>query len=263
MLFYENDHSKKREYMLMHRNTDMCFPNHLHRSFEFIFVHSGTLELSIGTKIYILQAGQAALIFPCQVHAYHTKEHSGSQLCIFSEDLVPDFCLLIRGKRVESPVFPLEPEEVSRLLDSCRASSFAMKATLYRIAHLFVSHCPLLPAEHADDPALLERIIDYVQAHFLEKLTLNDLAQTLGYHYNYLSGYISQHLGLHFCAFVNLYRADYACELLQQPELSISTVAQQCGFETIRSFNRNFLRFQGCTPQAYRSRTISQQGVTL
>ena len=84
---------------------------------------------------------------------------------------------MIRGKRVESPVFPLEPEEVSRLLDSCRASSFAMKATLYRIAHLFVSHCPLLPAEHADDPALLERIIDYVQAHFLEKLqqVINEL----------------------------------------------------------------------------------------
>lgn len=252
MLFYETDHSQKREYVVMHRNTDMCFPNHLHRSFEFICVHSGILELSIGKTEYTLQAGQAALIFPCQVHAYHTKEHSGSRLCIFSEDLLPDFCLLIRGKRVESPIFPLEPEEIYRLLDSCQASPFSLKSVLYRIAHLFVSHCPLLPAGQTDDPVLLERIIHYVQTHFREKLTLHDLAKTLGYHYNYLSGYISQHLGLHFCAFVNLYRADYACELLRQPQLSVSEVAQRCGFETIRSFNRNFLQIQGCTPQEYR-----------
>ena len=262
MLLYETDHSQKREYMVMHATTNLNFQNHLHRSFEFICVRSGALEIRIGAKKYPLLAGQAALIFPCQVHAYHTQAHSESQLCIFSEDLVPDFSRMIRGMRVESPVFPITLEESAQLLDGRKDTPFALKAALYRIVHLFITHCPLVPAERTDDPALLERIIDYVQTNFQQKLTLHDLAQALGYHYNYLSGYISQHLGLHFCAFVNLYRADYACELLQQPELSISAVAQQCGFETIRSFNRNFLRFQGCTPQVYRSRTNLQQGVS-
>lgn len=255
MLLYETDHSQKREYVVVHANTNINFQNHLHRSFEFICVRTGSLELRIGVNHYTLQAGQAALIFPCQVHAYHTQDHSTSQLCIFSEDLVPDFSRMIRGMRVQSPVFPVDPEEAAQLMHCCRESPFSLKASLYRIAHLFISHCPLLPADHPEDPALLERIIDFVQTHFQEKLTLHDLAQALGYHYNYLSGYISQHLGLHFCAFVNLYRADYACELLRQPELSVSAVAQQCGFDTIRSFNRNFLRFQGCTPQAFRRRT--------
>lgn len=252
MLLYETDHSQTREYVVTHRNTNMSFPNHLHRSFEFICVTAGELELRIGKQSFLLRKGQAALIMPCQIHAYCTPAYSESSLCIFSDDHLPDFCRHIRGKLVESPVFPLSDPSLPHRLTCSREAPFAFKSALYEIAHLFTQHCPLQESGEQDDPELLEQIITWVQANFREKLTLRDLAQQLGYHYNYLSGYISRHLGLHFCAFVNLYRADYACQLLSQSQLPISEIAQLCGFETIRTFNRNFLQFQGCTPQEYR-----------
>lgn len=252
MLLYETNHSQAREYVVTHRNTNMSFQNHLHRSFEFICVLAGSLELRIGNQSFSLSAGQAALILPCQIHAYHTPVYSESHLCIFSDDHLPDFCSFFRGKYVSSPVFPLDDRQLPEQLDRSREEPFAFKAALYRIAHLFVTHCPATEAAQQEDPELLERIIGFVQTNFRDKLTLKELSHQLGYHYNYLSGFISRHLGLHFCAFVNFYRSDYACELLRQTQLSVSEIAQQCGFETIRSFNRNFLQFQGCTPQEHR-----------
>ncbi len=254
MLLYETSHSQSREYVSIHKNTNLCFQKHLHRSFELICVTEGSLELQIGRQIYLLKTGQAALILPCHIHAYHTPESSKNFLCIFSEDYLPDFCLFIRGKHVSSPVFTLDDPVLLRQLEYSREAPFAFKAALYRIVHLFTEACPFQESDNRDDPALLEQIISYVQTNFLKKLSLRDLAQELGYHYNYLSGFINRHLGLHFCAFVNLYRADYACELLMQPQIPVSEIAERCGFETIRSFNRNFLQFHGCTPQEYRRR---------
>lgn len=257
MLLYEKDHSEGREYFFTASNINMKFPKHLHRSFELIYVSQGTLQLQIGQRWHTLTAGNAALILPGQVHAYASAGFSENHLCIFSEDFVPDFYRFIRTKTVEEPVFALEDARLIGRLCSKEDNRFSIKAMLYAVAGQFVNRCAISEPKAYTDTELLERTIIYVQEHFTEKITLNTLAQSLGYHYNYLSAYLNEHLGMHFCEFVNLYRIDYACELLQVEGMAVSDIAQKCGFETIRSFNRNFKLLQGCTPMEYRARRVA------
>ena len=47
-------------------------------------------------------------------------------------------------------------------------------------------------------------------------------------------------------------RIAYACRLLKDTELSVSVVAEKCGYETDTYFMRQFRQHMGCTPSEYR-----------
>ena len=48
-------------------------------------------------------------------------------------------------------------------------------------------------------------------------------------------------------------RINRACKLLGEDSLNITEIANECGFSTIRTFNRVFLKTVGMTPKAYRN----------
>lgn len=250
MYFYEQKRSNERNYLFCQFDTDFNFPLHMHKSFEFVCVQDGKMNIQIGNRNYLLSKNTAALIFPGQLHSYSTEKASKTFLCIFSADYIYDFYDLIKGKYSENPVFDFEASEhiVEKL--EIRKNSFTVKSVLYDIAGRFTDNCKL--TDVADENLeLLEKIISYVQKYFKEPITLKQLAKRLGYHYNYISSYINENIGTNFCTFVNAFRIDYACELLSKKEYSVTEIAHQCGFESTRSFYRCFKLMQNCTPSEY------------
>ena len=249
MYFYEQIHSNERNYLYCQSNTNFSFPLHLHRSFEFIYVQDGTMNIQIGNQNYSLQKNKAALIFPGQLHAGFTKDHSKSFLCIFSADYIYDFYNLIKGKTAKNPTFPFHSSTFIEQLTSDN-NSFVIKSILYNIAGQFINSCSLTDTED-EDFELLGNIINYIQKQFSEQISLKQLAKKLGYHYNYISSYINENIGTNFRTLVNMFRIDYACELLAKKEYTITEISQKCGFENVRSFNRSFKFSQNCTPSEY------------
>lgn len=250
MYFYEQIHSNERNYLYCQYDTDFNFPLHLHRSFEFIYVQEGNMNIQIGNQNYSLQKNKAALIFPGQLHAYSTKKYSKSFLCIFSAYYVYDFYNLVKGKTSENPTFRFDSSDCLEQLISNDKNSFIVKSVLYNIAGQFISNCNLTDTDDKDLETL-ERIISYIQKHFKEQISLKQLAKKLSYHYNYISSYINENIGTNFRTLVNMFRIDYACELLAEKEYTITEISQKCGFENVRSFNRSFKCIQNCTPSEY------------
>ena len=128
-----------------------------------------------------------------------------------------------------------------------------MLAGLYMICGAALEQCPLRPRPQQDaDAHLSARIINYVQQNYTGSLTLEQMAHDLGYNYTYLSAYFNQRLHTGFQDFVNQYRVSHAAMLLQGSSIPVTQVAEQCGFGTIRSFNRVFLKSLGMSPTAFR-----------
>lgn len=252
MYFYEQERSNERNYLYCQFDTDFNFPLHMHKSFEFVCVQDGEMQIQIGNRNYSLQKNTATLILPGQLHAYSTAKASKNFLCIFSVDYIYDFYDLIKGKYSENPVFAFESPQYIEKLASCK-NPFIVKSVLYDIAGQFINNCNLTDAAD-DNLELLEKIISYVQKHFQEHITLKQLAKKLGYHYNYISSYINENIGTNFCTFVNMFRIDHACALLSKKEYPVTEIAHQCGFENTRSFNRCFKLMQNCTPSEYITR---------
>ena len=91
MLFYESERSDQHNYLYCQRDHNFNFPAHLHHSFEFLCVQSGTLACTLETEQYEVHPGEALLVLPDQIHSYRTIGESQSVLWVFSNDWVPEF----------------------------------------------------------------------------------------------------------------------------------------------------------------------------
>jgi AraC-like DNA-binding protein len=88
--------------------------------------------------------------------------------------------------------------------------------------------------------------------NFQQECSLIEAAKASGYDYSYLSRTFKKKTGISFTEYVNQYRISQAAYLLSNTTDSISSIAFACGFNTIRSFNRNFKELIGIPPGEYR-----------
>ena len=93
-----------------------------------------------------------------------------------------------------------------------------------------------------------------MEENYTDPITLHTLADTLSYEYHYLSRVLRENLHIRFRTLVNQYRCERAKEMITESDLSLSDVAMNCGFQSIRSFNRVFLEITGITPSAMRGK---------
>lgn len=85
-------------------------------------------------------------------------------------------------------------------------------------------------------------------------LTLSDLATYIGTNRTYLSNCLNKRLNTTFYDYINHYRLDAALKHLDDPNstLTITEVAESCGFNSLSTFRRVFMRAKGCTFAEYR-----------
>jgi AraC-like DNA-binding protein len=69
-------------------------------------------------------------------------------------------------------------------------------------------------------------------------------------------------MGKSLPTFVNELRISRACRLLSETDTSITRISQDCGFENLSNFNRQFLRHTSRTPSQYRKNLLSPESST-
>lgn len=85
-------------------------------------------------------------------------------------------------------------------------------------------------------------------------LSLNNLANELGIHPNYLSQIINENKNQSFYDYVNSFRVEEFKRLIAIPknqQFTIMTIAYDCGFNSKSSFNRYFKENTGLTPSQF------------
>ena len=94
----------------------------------------------------------------------------------------------------------------------------------------------------------------YIEDRLGSEITLTDLAGEV----NFSKAYFIKRFNLLFdmppMRFVNLRRVARAKQLIEQTELSLSDIAQKCGFGSLHYFSRIFKSFEGISPNEYRKR---------
>ncbi|MBQ9481204.1 MAG: helix-turn-helix transcriptional regulator [Clostridia bacterium] len=251
MISYESERSLPSDYVYNQRDVNLTFADHMHTSFEFLCVYEGEIDLTVDGMTYTVSAGRAALILPNRVHSYRTKGFSRSYLCVFSVSYAYNFYLKTREKRALSPVFPFSDQAAVDVLLS-QKDEYLLKSVFYKIIYLFNSGADY---EERKIPGfdLVEKILLYAENNFRKDVTLKDLAKEFSYSYNYLSGVINGALGMNFNTLINAQRINLAAHLVKDTNATFTEIALNCGYSSIRSFNRNFKNFTGKSPGEYRA----------
>lgn len=101
-------------------------------------------------------------------------------------------------------------------------------------------------------------VIDYLRAHFAEKVTLAELGQVTATNPYVLLRQFRKQTGVSPHDYLSAYRVHRAQQYMGQG-LRLSEVAQRCGFADQSHFNRQFKRRLGVSPRALRSTSSNTQ----
>lgn len=228
------------------RDTD--FPLHFHRAFELLIVHKGHLTLTVDEQTWTLKSGQAALVFPNQLHAFTHTGPTAITITIFAPELINDFSTQQRD------LVPLDNRLSGADLTPRwgLTEAYAQKAWLYQVLAQFDSARRYRPRVVSSRQQLLFRTLAFIEDHFRGDCTLRLAATTLGYDYTYLSRTFSALLGLSFTAYVTDHRLLAASTQLRETTTPIAEIAATCGFGSVHYFNQAFKTSFHQTPSAYR-----------
>ena len=113
--------------------------------------------------------------------------------------------------------------------------------------------------------AALVRALEVDRLYRQPELKVAELAEHVGSREHRVSRVIRQVLGApNFSQWVNRYRIEHACRLLrEQPRRSVLDISLDAGFGSLGPFNRAFKAATGCTPSAWRARSLRATGGEL
>lgn len=100
----------------------------------------------------------------------------------------------------------------------------------------------------------IQRIMDYIKAHYTERIFLSDLARLENVSMNYLSHYFREHVFMSFQEYNMLLRFAHARDLLMRTSMSLTDICFASGLQDSRQLKKIFLAQTGMTPQVYREK---------
>ena len=111
---------------------------------------------------------------------------------------------------------------------------------------------------HAE-PIAVVRAKNFIREHLQDDFTLADIAKAACTSTFYICKLFKRHTRLNLTEYVSRLRVEKARELLQNPQLRISEIAYEVGFQSLTHFNRVFRTLAGQSPSEYRE----ESGVSL
>ena len=214
---------------------------------------AGSLYLMTPEGLHRLQARQPMDILSLKLPASGLPSYLQGMLGQYSQ---PAFCQL------EPPAWEECRSDFMRIYREMQQPGLGGDACIHSLAALLLCALRRRDALHTTAPVpdhalmRMQTVMEYIQAHFREPLTLADTARSVGLTPNYLSARFTQVIGCGFSAYVAGLRVEYARQLLAQGNVSVTEAAFESGFGSLSHFLRTFKRLCGVSPGAYRRGTL-------
>ena len=93
---------------------------------------------------------------------------------------------------------------------------------------------------------------EYIYSHIKERITVEDLADTLGVSASYLSRLFKKETGDSVSGYIRRQKIDMAKNLLQYSDYSMIDIANRLSFSSQSHFIQQFREYEGMTPKKYR-----------
>ncbi|MEG0075873.1 MAG: helix-turn-helix domain-containing protein [Eubacterium sp.] len=112
---------------------------------------------------------------------------------------------------------------------------------------------------YSGDSYLINQAIEHTKTNYMNKITLQKLANYLHVSDSYLSKLFKAETGISFTQYINEIRINRSKELLQNTNMSIVEVALFVGYEDQSYFTKVFKKIVGITPKKYQANKIGNK----
>ncbi|MDR3173863.1 MAG: AraC family transcriptional regulator [Treponema sp.] len=252
------------------------YPLHWHTAIEIIIPLKYDYQVFLLNKSYKLRENDILIIPSCESHSITVppSARGGKRIILMFE---PFLFYSLPGLPESLPVLYspnlLTPEDTPEMHKTIRSLLLAiydeflkndtlkLLAIYVKIIELFISmarhHDSTLfpdvrPYKRQKYIARLNAVFEYIHKHVSEELTLErvaGIAHVSKYHFERI---FKKYTNSSFHQYLKYLRIKRAESLLLNPEMTITEVAQEAGFESIATFNRAFKEIRNCTPSEYK-----------
>ena len=247
---------------------------HWQDSMELVYIKRGSGLVQTGAQVCAAQSGDIFVLTPGTLHAIRqiescTMEYENIifdvELLGGAEDLCAEKYLLpLQSGRLALPEH-ITPDEVwypqaadclkeAEEANRCKQFGYELciKGALLRFLALLIAQSKALPPAEKASTQRLRAVLQWISAHYSEPVCVADAAALCQCSPNHFMRWFRQMTGQTFIIFLREYRLNAAAEALRTTEDTILSISEQCGFENLSYFNREFKAHFGMTPREYR-----------
>ncbi len=100
----------------------------------------------------------------------------------------------------------------------------------------------------------IQKVMEYVSANYMKRITLNDISDHVSFSVSYLSRIFKEEKGISLSSYINEVRIRNAKSMLLSSDIPLSSLAYCCGFDDQSYFTKVFKKLTGTTPGKYREK---------
>ena len=238
------------------------FPNHFHEYYVIGFIEKGQRFLSCKNKEYTIEPGDLLMFNPRDNHA--CEQIDGKTLdyrCInIQPEIMNKAVFEITGKEylpyfTPQVVFHSELVAVLRELHQIimeEEKDFRKEEIFFFLLEQLIEEYTeqAMPTENTGQSTEARTICEFLEKHYMENISLDDLCRLTGLSKYYLLRSFTKQKGISPYSYLETIRIDNAKKMLEQGVLPID-VALQTGFTDQSHFSNFFKKFIGLTHKQY------------
>lgn len=249
---------------------------HWHEELEILMPLKGHLRYNINGTLVTVQEGSAIFVNSRQLHNGFSED--GSDCVYMCLAFLPQL-LSINGEIQNRFVLPLltshsvshmllcktDPEHrplLSAIARICvlgeeqpKGYEMQLMGQLYILWHgLYTLAADQIREEISTDGNVLiqKKMLDFIRTHYAEKLSVDAIAASGGVCRTKCWQIFRKYLGQTPNDYLNSFRLEKGMQLLKSTRMSVTEIAEACGFNSASYFTELFTRQKGCSPTQYR-----------
>ena len=149
-------------------------------------------------------------------------------------------------------------EEMHEAYFATRTMSGRQHESVVKLLSIFAQHLSILSnqilvRQENAEPPVITKAKKYIEEHQTEDISLAQVAKAVNTSSFYFCKMFRKVTGINFTDYLARLRIERAKNLLLNPNLRISEIAFEVGFQSLTHFNRVFKRILGQSPTEYRT----------
>jgi YesN/AraC family two-component response regulator len=153
----------------------------------------------------------------------------------------------------------VERERLKEAYFATRVVPQAQQESATTLLKIFAQHLSMLSnqvvvRQDNAEPPVITKAKEYIRTHQAEELRLGQVAKAVNTSTFYFCKMFKKIAGVNFTDYLSRVRIEKSKELLLNPNLRISEIAYEVGFQSLTHFNRVFKRVLGQSPTDYRAK---------
>ena len=268
---------------IVFRETGKFFPApwHYHPEYELVLVTKSTGRRMVGDHIGYFEEGDLVFMGPRLPHVWVNDPQYNEQSGLITDAIVIHFEESFLGKSF------MNIPEMGVLTKFLALSNRGMAITGNTREQINALMIKMLPLQGLDRLALLFEIFDmlagkseyellaseeyiqhiqadvscsdrfskvteYIMLNFDRDITLPEIASVANMAITSFCNFFKEHYRVTFVEYLHKVRIGHACKLLREKKQNVVEVANECGFNNLANFNRQFKKLKNMSPSEYR-----------